>query len=104
MLRLYEESAVAGKKHKDESYNNNWKSEIEAYDSECQRTEKEFYDKHIIISQAGNTELTEEESDVLNLYLNGISCDEIAKQYKVELEVITGLMEIIQAKLSLIDK
>ena len=46
-------------------------------------------------------EETEEENDVLILFLNGISCSEIANQYKVEEKIITGLMEIIRSKLSL---
>ena len=95
---------MAGKKHKEDSYNKNWETEIEAYDTECQQTEREFYNKHMIISGSGKSNLTDEENDVLTLFLNGVPCDEIAKQYNVETEVITGLLDIIKAKLSLIDK
>lgn len=93
---------MAGKKCKDESCNPHWKEEIAHYDAECQQIEKEFYAKHIILSDSVISELTEEEIDVLTLYLNGVSCMEIAKQYKVEGNVVTGLLEIIKAKLSLI--
>ena len=101
MSKLSEVDYVTGKKHKDNSYNENWKTEIEAYDAECQRIEKEFYKKHIIITESGNSDLTDEENEILILFLNGVSCSEIAKQYKVEEEIVTGLMEIIQAKLSM---
>ena len=93
---------MAGRKHKEE-YNKNWKAEITAYDKECQCLEKEFYKTHIIITESSNDGLTVEENEVLNLYLNGFSFEEIAKQYKVEVEVVTGLMEVIRAKLSLTD-
>jgi len=98
----YKEKGVTGKKSKDKTYNENWKAEIDAYDAECQRIEKEFYEKHIIIKVSGNSELTEEENSVLTLFLNGVPCGEIAKQYNVETEVVTGLLEVIRAKLSLI--
>ena len=91
---------MSGKRHKGE-YNENWEAEIAAYDRECQRLEKEFFEKHIIITGSGDDRLTVEENEILNLYLNGISFEEIAKQNKVEINVITGLMEIIRAKLSL---
>ena len=104
MSSLFKGKKVAGKKHKEDSYNKNWKTEIAAYDSECQGIERDFHKKHMIISGSGMSDLTDEENDVLTLFLNGVSCDEIAKQYKVEIEVITGLLEIIKAKLSLIDK
>ena len=94
---------MSGKRNKKESYNKNWEAEIASYDADCQRIENNFFNKHIIITQSGNTELTEEENEVLNLFLTGVSCEEIASQYEVELDVITGLIEIIQAKLSLND-
>jgi len=92
---------VPGKKHRKQSYNENWETEIAEYDAECKKTEKEFFEHHIVIRDSGNSELTEEENAVLVLFLNGVSCEEIAKQYKVEVEVITGLLEIVRAKLSL---
>ena len=101
--KLFEVDIVAGKKHKEKSFNENWEAEIAAYDSECQRLEKEFYEKHVIITESGNSELTVEENNILILFLNGISCSEIAKQYEVEEEIISGLIEIIRAKLSLRD-
>ena len=95
---------MTGKKHKEDSYNKSWEAEIAAYDAECRQTEREFFNKHMIISGSGKSDLTDEENDVLTLFLNGVACDEIAKKYNIETEVITGLLKIIKAKLSLIDK
>ena len=92
---------MAGKEQKEASYNKSWEAEIAAYDRECRSHEEEFFKKHIMIAESGKDELTEEENEVLKLYLNGVCIEEIAIQYKVELDVITGLMEIIKAKLSL---
>ena len=104
MSNLYKGKPVSGKINKKESCNENWEAEIASYDKECRRIEKKFFNKHIITSQSSNTELTEEENEVLNLFLNGISCEGIAAQYDVELDVITGVMEIIRAKLPLSDE
>jgi len=94
--------SVSVKKHKKEVFvNENWEAEIAAYDEECRCTDQEFYDKNIIITQAESNGLTVEENEVMNLFLNGVTCENIAKQYEVEVEVITGLLEIIRAKLSL---
>ena len=85
-------------------YNPNWESEIKAYDDECKRIDEEFYDHALIINpSSGNSELTEEENQVLTMYLKGVSCREIAAQGEVDISVVTGLLEIIRAKLSLID-
>ena len=86
---------------RESDYNKNWEAEIEAYDKECQSREKFFLDKCMIIPQSGTDKLTPEENEVLTLYLNGVSCEEIAAQNEVEVEVISGLLEIISAKLSL---
>ncbi|MBN1292282.1 MAG: hypothetical protein JXB48_10620 [Candidatus Latescibacteria bacterium] len=95
---------MAGKKHDKKEYNQNWESEIKAYDDECNRIDAEFYSHALIINpSSGNTELTEEENEVLTMYLKGTSCSEIAVQNDVELSVVTGLLEIIRAKLSLIE-
>ncbi len=94
---------VAGKKQKDTSFNENWESEITAYDEECHRIEKKYHEKHIIVEESCSDKLTEEENEVLTLFLKGTSCSEIADTYNVEPEIITGLLEIIQAKLSLND-
>ena len=94
---------VAENKQKDKSFNENWESEIKAYDEECRRIEKNFREKHVIIKESGSDKLTAEENEVLTLFLNGVSCPEIADTYNVETEIITGLLEIIQAKLSLSD-
>ena len=94
---------VAGKKQKDTPFNENWESEIAAYDEECHRIEKEYHENHIIVEESGSDKLTEEENEVLTLFLKGTSCSEIANIFNVEIEIITGLLEIIQAKLSLDD-
>ena len=94
---------VVRKKRKDKTFDENWEAEIAAYDKECRRHEKEFYKKHIIIKESGSDKLTEEENEILFLFLNGVSCEDIAKQSNVEPEVITALLEIIRTKLSLDD-
>jgi len=94
---------VAGKKKKKNSYNENWKSEIGAYDKKCRQQELDFYKNHIIIKDSGIEKLTKEENEILVLYLSGLSCSEIAKKFKIETELITSLMEIIKAKLSMDD-
>ena len=88
-------------KFKKEEYNENWEFEIAAYDNECRRNDEEFRKHALIIRDPGNDELTDEENEVLTLYLNGVSCKEIAKQCEVEQEIISGLLDVISAKLSL---
>jgi len=94
---------VAGKIKKKNSYNENWKSEIAAYDEKYRHRELDFYKNHIIIKDSGIEKLTKEENEILILYLNGLSCSEIAKKFNIETELITSLMEIIKAKLSMDD-
>lgn len=101
MSRQYKAFTVTRKNEK--PYNENWEDEIKAYDSLCAKREREYREHFIVIRDSGSSGLIEEENDVLVLFLNGVSCREIAKQYEVEVEVITGLLEIIQAKLSLTD-
>jgi len=96
-------NSVVSVKKNEKRYNENWEAEIAAYDAECSRIEREFYEHHLIIKESGNADLTAEENEVLTLYLNGVQCKDIAKQYDVEEEVITGLLEVIRAKLSLYD-
>ena len=91
------------KKTLSSTFNKNWESEITAYDEECNRQEKEFFEKHFILKKSGTDKLTKEENEILNLYLSGVSCETIAEQSGVEIEVVTGLLEIIRAKLSLND-
>ena len=91
--------------HKNKAgFNENWESEIAAYDEECRRKEEDFRKNSIIINESGRSELTDEENEIITLVLNGNSCVEIAKQYEVEVDVISGLLEVIRAKLSLIEK
>ena len=94
---------MTAKKKKAKPFNENWEAEIAAYDEECRRREKEFLEKHVIIKGSGSKKLTDDENEVLTLFLNGVSCEDIAKQNKVEVEIVTGLLEIIRAKLSLED-
>ena len=92
---------VTHHKLKKEKFNENWGSEIAAYDNECRRSDEDFRKHALIIRDSGNDELTEEENQVLTLYLNGVSCREIAKQCEVEPEIVSGLLDVISAKLSL---
>ena len=88
-------------KFKNQEYNENWKSEIAAYDNECRHGDEEFRKHALVIHDSGKDILTEEEYEVITLYLNGISCREIAKQCEVEPEIVSGLLDVISAKLSL---
>jgi hypothetical protein len=85
-------------------FNPDWEKEIGKFDAECELSEREFRKRHLIIGSDGKNELAPEENDVLTLYLSGMSLEAIAEQNQVELELVTGLMEIIKAKLSLNDK
>jgi len=85
------------------SFNENWETEIAAFDKECAETDSEYSSRRIAISGDGSANLTDEENEVLRLYLTGMSFNAIADQAQVELEIITGLMEIIRAKLSLLE-
>ena len=88
------------KKHRNEDYNENWEAEIAAYDEECQIREKEFRKKHIIFNEAGSTDLTDEDNNLLSLYLDGTPYDEIAKNCEIDEEEVDAYMEIIRLKLS----
>ena len=81
--------------------NEDWREAIAAYDAEREKKEHEYREHHLTISGEGSDKLTDEENEVLRLYLSGSTVDEIAEQADVEPEVITGLIEVIQAKLSL---
>ena len=88
-------------KFRNEDYNENWESEIAAYDNECRHCDEKFRQHALVIRDSGKEILTEEEYEVITLYLNGVSCSEIAKQCGVEPEIVSGLMDVISAKLSL---
>ena len=88
-------------KFKKVEYNENWKSEIASYDNECRHGDEEFRKHALKICDLGNEVLTEEEYEVITLYLKGVSCSEIAKQCGVEQEIVSGLLDVISAKLSL---
>lgn len=92
---------MPGSKSKEKSFNKKWKKEIAVYDDKCKQSEEDFYKQNIIIPKSGFSELSEEENDVLVLFLKGISCEEIAKQFEVDSGIITGLLEVISAKLPL---
>lgn len=83
--------------------NPNWEAEIAEFDSACESQDREFRSHHLLISESGNASLTVEENEVFNCILRGLPPDEIAEIYGVETGVITGLCEIIRAKLSLPD-
>lgn len=83
-------------------YNENWEAEIEAYDKACREREK-VYQQHALIIDGDKDDLTEEENLVLQSYLKGMSISEIAKEAEVDVDLVTGLLEVIKAKLSLID-
>ena len=91
------------KKTLSSTFNKNWKSEITAYDEDCNRRKKKFFEKHFVITKSGTDKLTKEENEILDLYLSGVSCEIIAEQSGIEIEVVTGLLEIIRSKLSLND-
>ena len=100
----YKKPVAAGKKEKKTSgVNTDWEAEIAAYDEDCRCRDEEYRRHAINVNGSGTSELTEEENEVLTLFLDGASCGEIARQLEVEVELITGLLEIIRAKLSLID-
>lgn len=84
-------------------FNENWEEEIAEYDKEAKRIEDEYLRQNVIITDSGSDKLTPDENEVITLYLNGVSCKDIAEQNEVEEEVVTGLLEIIKAKLSLED-
>jgi len=84
-----------------QNHNENWEAEIAAYDEECRRRDREFSTHHYIVKESGSQKLTEEENEVLKLYLNGMTCPQIAEMFRIETEVVTSLMEIIRLKLSL---
>ena len=84
-------------------FNEKWESKLAAYDKECRFKEEEFRKHSIIIDESGRSELTDEENEVITLVLKGKTCVEIAKKYEVEVEIITGLLEVIRAKLAMIE-
>ena len=93
---------MPGQSRKRDEVNENWEAEIAAYDEDCKKREREFREHFMVITEAGHASLTDEENEVLRLYLNGITCEEIAKQNQIEVEVVAGLLEIIRAKLSMV--
>ena len=86
-------------KKRNEPVNENWKAEIAAFDAACEAEDREFHRLHLM-SDSRNSELTIEENEVFELVLKGIPCSEIAERYGVEEDLITGLVDIIRAKLS----
>jgi DNA-binding NarL/FixJ family response regulator len=90
-------------RRRDEEYNMNWENDIKSFDDECRARDDEFHKTHMVIKDPASSDLTEDEQAVFELVLKGATCSEIAEKYEVEVEVITGLLEIIRAKLSLTD-
>jgi hypothetical protein len=89
-----------GEKRPNADRTQDWEAVMAEFDAETERQDREFRDHHLVISDQGHPSLTEEENEVLTHFLQGVSCEEMAKQYRVEVEVITGLIAVIQAKLS----
>ncbi len=97
---------MTAKKNKntgEKPYNENWKAEIAEYDKAAKKFEDEYQRQNIIIGESGSNKLSDDENEVLTLFLNGVSPHDIAEKNEVEEEVVTGLLEIIRAKLSLED-
>ncbi len=92
---------MPGKDHKKEDFNPNWEAEISDYDEQCKTLDREYYAHHLVVNSKIREALKDEERLILDLFLSGMSCEEIAKQNQVMVEVVTGLLEIIQAKLSI---
>jgi DNA-binding CsgD family transcriptional regulator len=88
---------------RNEEYNMNWENDIKAFDDECRASDAEFYKTHMVVKDPAVSDLTEDEQEVFEMVLKGATCAEIAEKYEVEVELITGLLEIIRAKLSLTD-
>lgn len=84
-------------------YNENWEAEIAAFDAETRKQEETFRKTHLVMDDEGYPNLTEEENELIALYLRGTSCEEIAEQFDVEIETVESNIEIIKAKLSLED-
>ena len=85
----------------EKTFNENWEAEIAEYDKECSAHDVEYMKTHIIIDESGSKKLTAAENEVLVLFLGGTSCKEIADQHELEEQVVTEMLAIIQAKLSM---
>ncbi len=92
---------MPGKKQRNPDFNRNWESEISAYDEACDKQEREYREHFMVIKDSCHSALTEEENEILQLFLNGIPCNEIAEQYGIEENILSEMLEIIRAKLSL---
>ena len=92
---------MPGKNNKESDINQNWESEIAAYDKACDQLEREFRENFVIITDSGHSALSKDENEILKLYLNGIPCNEIAEQYGIDENILSGMLEIIRAKLTL---
>ena len=88
------------KNRKDPDFNKNWESEIAAYDEVCNRQDREYREHFMVIKDSGHSSLTKDENEILQLFLNGIPCYEIAERYGVEENILWGMLEIIRSKLS----
>ena len=56
---------------------------------------------HIIIGDNGKQTLTDEENEVLTLFLTGVSCEEIANKNGIDVDIVISLLEVVRTKLSL---
>jgi len=80
-----------------------WERKIAAYDEECRERERAFLSHHVVITDKKHERLTEEENVVFNHLLNGVTCEEMAKEIGIETSEVVGIIEIIRAKLSIED-
>ena len=80
--------------------NTDWEKKIAEFDAELERQEREYREHYLVVTGNGHQSLTEEENEVLTLFLEGVSLDEIAKPADVDVDTIAGLIEVIRAKLS----
>jgi DNA-binding NarL/FixJ family response regulator len=90
-------------KEDEKPFNENWEAEIAEYDKECSAHDVEYLKTHIVIDEAGSKKLDEAENEILVLYLNGSSCKEIADKYELDEQVVTEMIAVIKAKLSMGD-
>jgi DNA-binding NarL/FixJ family response regulator len=84
-------------------YNENWEAEIAAFDADMRKQEETFRKTHLVMDEEGYPCLNEEENELIALYLKGSSCEDIAEQLEIEIDIVESSIELIKAKLSIED-
>ena len=84
-------------------YNENWEAEIAAFDADIRKQEETYRKSHLVMDEGGYSCLNEEENELIALYLKGSSCEDIAEQMDVEIDVVESSIELIKAKLAIED-